>query len=44
MEKIKDKIINHDCECPKKECVRHGNCEECKESHADRESLTHCQK
>lgn len=44
MEKLKDAIVNEDCECKNNDCVRHGDCEACKESHANRGSLTHCQK
>lgn len=40
MEKKRPEI----CSCPKTECPRHGNCEECAEHHLTHEKDPHCQR
>ena len=31
--------MNLDCRCPRKKCVRHGNCAECQAFHNDDEKV-----
>ncbi len=33
-----------DCPCPKVECERHGNCDECEENHTSKGALPFCKR
>ena len=35
-------MVNENCVCPRKSCVRHGNCSACREFHKDTEVLSFC--
>ncbi|XOQ46456.1 MAG: hypothetical protein ACFWUD_05420 [Thermocaproicibacter melissae] len=35
---------NESCPCPRKNCVRHGNCQECRKHHAMSHSETSCER
>ena len=33
-----------ECNCPKKKCVRHGNCEECMSKHGEKKTFSFCKR
>lgn len=37
-------IKNDNCSCPKIDCIRHGNCEECAEHHLSTEKEPFCKR
>lgn len=41
---MKSNTDNKDCPCKSINCVRHGNCEECKEYHYSKDSLPTCER
>ena len=36
--------VKKDCPCPKKECPRNGNCEECRANHSAQGNLPACER
>lgn len=37
-------MFKEDCTCPKKECERHGYCDQCKENHYCKGKLPFCER
>lgn len=37
-------IKSENCPCKKKNCIRHGKCDECRKHHADSKRPVYCEK